>query len=242
MVSCFRKRNVGICELSSIVTKSRHTTTRVVYVIGYTKCTQTPKIIPYYHTLTTHDATNPQSPHIHNTQYSLHWHSSPPICARFIHHSRRSAYHAPPGATPWRSDMLPLATTATTGMRRWAAHDSSAVMPARRRRLSSHASDRRRSWSAAPGVRPAVTLAYSAWHDGGGGRASKPAPPPPPSTPLPCAAPSATPQHGGPPGPGRRRRACPRTGMMAPPDGEDFVLHPVVLIIKLKTMSCRRAM
>ncbi len=38
---------MGICEFSSIETKSRHTTTRVVYVIGYTKCTQTPKIIPY---------------------------------------------------------------------------------------------------------------------------------------------------------------------------------------------------
>ncbi len=47
MVSCFRKRNVGICECSSIETKSRHTTTRVVYVIGYTKCTQTPNIILY---------------------------------------------------------------------------------------------------------------------------------------------------------------------------------------------------
>ncbi len=47
MVSCFRKRNVGIREFSSIETKSRHTFTRVVYVIGYTKCTQTPKILPY---------------------------------------------------------------------------------------------------------------------------------------------------------------------------------------------------
>ncbi len=37
MVSCFRKRSVGICEFSSIETKSCHTTTRVVYVIGYTK-------------------------------------------------------------------------------------------------------------------------------------------------------------------------------------------------------------
>jgi len=47
MVSCFWKCNVGIRQFSSIETKSRHTTTRVVYVIGYTKCTQTPKIIPY---------------------------------------------------------------------------------------------------------------------------------------------------------------------------------------------------
>ncbi len=37
MVSCFRKRNEGIREFSSIETKSCHTTTRVVYVIGYTK-------------------------------------------------------------------------------------------------------------------------------------------------------------------------------------------------------------
>jgi hypothetical protein len=42
MVSCFRKCNLGIHEFSSIETKSRHTTTHVVYVIGYTKCTQTP--------------------------------------------------------------------------------------------------------------------------------------------------------------------------------------------------------
>jgi hypothetical protein len=47
MVSCFQKRNVGICQFSSIESKSRHTTTHVVYVIGYTKCTQTLKIIPY---------------------------------------------------------------------------------------------------------------------------------------------------------------------------------------------------
>ncbi len=37
MVSCFQKQNVGIRELSPIVTESLHTTTRVVYVIGYTK-------------------------------------------------------------------------------------------------------------------------------------------------------------------------------------------------------------
>ncbi len=47
MVSCFRKRKVGIREFSSIETKSCHTFTRVLYVIGYTKCTKTPKIIPY---------------------------------------------------------------------------------------------------------------------------------------------------------------------------------------------------
>jgi hypothetical protein len=42
MVSCFWKRNVGICQFSYIETISRHTFTHVVYVIGYTKCTQTP--------------------------------------------------------------------------------------------------------------------------------------------------------------------------------------------------------
>ncbi len=47
MVSCFRKSYIGVSEFSSIETKSRHTTTHVVYVIGYTKCTQTPEIIPY---------------------------------------------------------------------------------------------------------------------------------------------------------------------------------------------------
>ncbi len=105
-------------------------------------------------------------------------------------------------------------------------------MPARRRRFPSHASDRHRPWSVSSGVRPAVTLAYSAIHDDGG-CAAKPAPPPPPPppTPLPGAAPLVTPPHGGPPGPGRRRRACPRTGTTAPPDGEDFAPHPAALII-----------
>jgi hypothetical protein len=172
----------------------------------------------------THDATNPPPP------------------TRFIHHSRRSAYHAPPGATPWRSDMPPLAATATTDLRWWAGHNSPVIIPARRQRLPSHASDWCRSWSAAPGIRPAVVLAYFAWHDGGGGPASKPAPPPLPPTLLPAAPPSATPQYGGPPGPGQHQQACPQTGMMVPPDGEDFAPHQVVLIIKLKTMSCRRAM
>jgi hypothetical protein len=47
MAFCFWKRNVGIHDISSIETKSHHITTRVVYVIGYTKCTQTPKILSY---------------------------------------------------------------------------------------------------------------------------------------------------------------------------------------------------
>jgi hypothetical protein len=124
-------------------------------------------------------------------------------------------------------------------LRRWACGGGPAtialITPARRRRLPSHASDRRRSWSVTPGVRPAVTLAYSARHDCGGGRAAKPAPPPPPPpsppTLLPGAAPLATPPHGGPPGPGRRRRARPWMGTTAPPDVEDFVPHPAALII-----------
>jgi hypothetical protein len=48
MVSCFLKCNVGIREFSSIETKSRHMTTHIVYVIGYTKGTQSLKIIPYF--------------------------------------------------------------------------------------------------------------------------------------------------------------------------------------------------
>ncbi len=119
--------------------------------------------------------------------------------------------------------------------RRWACGGGPArtalITPARHRRLPSHASDRRRSWSLSLGVRPAVTLAYSARHDGGGGRAAKPATPPPPPTPLPGAAPLADPPHVGPQGPGRRRRARPRTGTMAPPDGEDFAPHLAALII-----------
>jgi hypothetical protein len=47
------------------------------------------------------------------------------------------------------------------------------ITPARRRRLPSHASDRRRSWSVTPSVWPAVMLA-SARHNGGGGCAVNP--------------------------------------------------------------------
>jgi hypothetical protein len=105
------------------------------------------------------------------------------------------------------------------------------ITHAGRRRLPSHASNWCRSWSMTPGVRPAVTLAYSARHDGGGGRAAKSAPAPPPPTPLIGAAPLAIPLHGGPPGPGRRQGSRPRTETTAPPDGEDFALHPAALII-----------
>jgi hypothetical protein len=139
-----------------------------------------------------------------------------------------------PGATPWPSEVSPPpATTATMGLRRQAGDDS----PYRAREVPAVAEPRLRPaqvlGSMTPGVRPAVTLAFSARHDGGGGRAAKPAPPPPsPSpTPLPGAAPLATPPHGGPPGPGRRRRARPRTGTTAPPDGEDFAPHPAAMII-----------
>jgi hypothetical protein len=45
MVSCFRKRDIGIRQFSSIETKSHHTTTRVIYVIGYTRCTQIPGVL-----------------------------------------------------------------------------------------------------------------------------------------------------------------------------------------------------
>jgi hypothetical protein len=72
-----------------------------------------------------------------------------------------------------------------------------------------------------PGVLLAVMLAYSARHNGGGGRAAKPVPPPLSPTPLPATAPLATPPHGGPPGPGRRRQAHPQMGTTAPPDGDD---------------------
>ncbi len=75
--------------------------------------------------------------------------------------------------------------------RRWAFGGGPAttalITPARRWRLPSHASDRRRSWSVTPGVRPAGMLAYSARHDGGGGRAANPRPQPCPR--LRCPAP-----------------------------------------------------
>jgi hypothetical protein len=38
MGSCFWKRNVGIQEVFSVETLSRHMTACVVYVIEYTKC------------------------------------------------------------------------------------------------------------------------------------------------------------------------------------------------------------
>ncbi len=118
---------------------------------------------------------------------------------------------------------------------RWACSGGPArtdlITPARHRRLPSHASDRRRSWSLSSGVRPEVTLAYSARHDGGGSRAAKPAPLPKPPTPLPGAAPLADPPYVGPQGPGQSQQACPRTGTTAPPDGEHFATHPAALII-----------
>jgi hypothetical protein len=68
-----------------------------------------------------------------------------------------------------------------------------------------------------PSIRLAVTLVFSARHDGSGGHAAKPAPPSPSPTPLPSAAPLATASHGGPPGLGRHRQARPQTGTMVPP-------------------------
>ncbi len=50
------------------------------------------------------------------------------------------------------------------------------ITPARHQHLPSHASDRCRSWSATPGIWPAVTLAFSARHNGGGSRAGNPHP------------------------------------------------------------------
>jgi hypothetical protein len=91
-------------------------------------------------------------------------------------------HHATPCATPWpRARCSPRPRP-----RRWAFGSGPAttalITPASRRRLPSHASDRRRSWSVTPGVRPAVTLAYSARHDVGGGRAANPRPRPRPNS------------------------------------------------------------
>jgi hypothetical protein len=90
------------------------------------------------------------------------------------------AYRVPLGTTPWPIKMPPLATTVTTGLRWQAGNNSPAIMPARRWRLSSHATNRRRSWCVTAGVRPAVMRVYSARHDGGGVHATKPVPPTPP--------------------------------------------------------------
>ncbi len=49
------------------------------------------------------------------------------LCCTFITHlltSDHPPHHAPPGATPWPSEMLPPATTATMGLRRRAGDDS----------------------------------------------------------------------------------------------------------------------
>ncbi len=54
------------------------------------------------------------------------------------------------------------------------------IRPTRRRRFPSHAFDWRRSWSVTPGVRPAVTLVYSARHNGGSSRSANPRPCPRP--------------------------------------------------------------
>ncbi len=65
----------------------------------------------------------PTTPHPQHT--TLHTGAPPPpICAIFIQPLRRSAYHAPPGTTPWPSKMLPPAMTATMGLWRQAGNDS----------------------------------------------------------------------------------------------------------------------
>ncbi len=63
--------------------------------------------------------------------------------------------HAPSGATPWPSEMLPPATTATIGLRRRAGDDS----PYHAREAPAVAEPCLRSWFVTSGVRPAVTLA-----------------------------------------------------------------------------------
>jgi hypothetical protein len=93
-----------------------------------------------------------------------------------------------PSSSPPRAPLVPHRGLARCSpwprLRRWACGNGPAttalVTPARRRHLPSDASDRRRSWSMTPGVRPAVTLVYSARHDGGGGRTANPHPRPHP--------------------------------------------------------------
>jgi hypothetical protein len=64
----------------------------------------------------------------HKQQSPAHSHHNPQprpiIGARFIHPSRRLAYHAPPGATPCPSKMRSLAMTATMGLWQRAGDDS----------------------------------------------------------------------------------------------------------------------
>jgi hypothetical protein len=111
--------------------------------------------------------------------------------------------------------------------RRWAFGGGPAttalITPARHLPLPSHASDRRRSWSVTPGVLPAVTLAYSARHDGGGDCAANPRPRPRPrlSCPAPppwrphCTVGRQVPGGAGERAPGRGRRR-PRMGKTLP--------------------------
>ncbi len=134
-------------------------------------------------------------------------------------------------STPPQSPLAPRHCVARCSLRprprQWTLGSGPAttalITPARRRRLPSHASDQRRSWSVTPGVRPAVTLAYSARHNGGGGRAANPPPRPRPQ--LHCPAPPPWQPHrtvgrqipggAGEHAPGRGRRR-PRMGKTLP--------------------------
>jgi hypothetical protein len=95
MVSHFWKHNIGICELSSIGTRSRHITTCVVYVIGYTKCTQNPNIIPRQ--ALPYPTQTQSGPHEGNQTVVQHW--SVRVATVFaigvadIHHTQQG-YHS----------------------------------------------------------------------------------------------------------------------------------------------------
>ncbi len=111
-----------------------------------------------------------------NNVQSLHIYSRP-----IIHPTMRppAPRHGLARCSPWpRPQQWAFGSgTATTAL----------ITPARRQRLLSHASDRRRSWSVTPGIQPALTLAYSIRHNDGGGRAANLPPHPRPQ--LCCPAP-----------------------------------------------------
>jgi hypothetical protein len=108
--------------------------------------------------------------------------------------------------------------TTAMGLQQQTKNNSPNITTMRHRWLPSHTSNQRRPWSMTPGVRPAVTWAYSDWHYGSGGHAAKPTTLPlflPPTLP-PDATPPATPLRGGPPGSRQRRQARPWTGKTVP--------------------------
>jgi hypothetical protein len=107
--------------------------------------------------------------------------------------------------------------------RRWACGGGPAtaalITPARRRRLPSHASDRRRSWSVTPGVRPAVTLALPPGTMAAAAAPRNPRPRPGPRISCPVPPPSRPHRTSGRKVPGGAGERAPGRGRLRPASG-----------------------